>query len=215
MSQAASTHRLKALLRNYHRGEFDRSDDEIDRSIGLRRLATENRLSFSDLILHYGHHRVETGDFPYRIIRSAFKRLEQYRWKSLLDIGSGYGRVLFYGALVFDRRCCGIELVDERAMETRRVTKALGLPEVTVRQADVTRAAWPEADCYFLMNSALPEYLPELARRLDTIAREKEILVVSHSTANLHICELPSLMEIDADPDEGSYGLRTFRSRQG
>ncbi len=204
---------LARRLGEYHRGGRRYSNADIDALIGIRRDSTEARLDFTDLILTYGHHRVDTGDFPYRIIRRAFRRLAGYSWSSLLDIGCGYGRVLFYAAALFECRGYGIELIAERAREAARVRQHRGWHAIQIQQGDITRLDWPPADCYFVMNSVLPEYMPDLSRRVDAIARQRRIFVVSHSTANQFFAALPSLHEFAADPRAGSFGLKTYCSK--
>src|SRR5262249_10351163 len=48
----------------------------------------------------YGTNRLQQGDMPYSSIRTLYRYLGLEPCVRLLDLGSRYGRVLFYGALL-------------------------------------------------------------------------------------------------------------------
>jgi len=188
-------------------------DTELDGRIGLDPERCEPAEPLGKLLLVYGNHRIERGDLPYDVIRDLFHRLPEGLGTPLVDIGSGYGRIAFYGGLLRrELRFWGIELVRQRVTEACRVRDALGLDGVAFVQGDATAAQWPETDRYCLMNPDLLTHAPALIRRLEGEGRRRPIVIASVSTTNLLLEVEPWLEEIG--PSAGSrLALRLFASR--
>jgi SAM-dependent methyltransferase len=204
---------LRRHIAALHRSEEPIEDADLDTRIGLRVAGPEP--SLGDLLLRYGHHRVERGDMSYDTIRQLFHKLEAPLATPLIDLGSGYGRIGFYGALLAGIRYWGIELVRERVDEARRVQAALGLRGLEFEHGDATTSRWPESSHFCLMNSVLPSVRPAIIARLAECARRRRILIASVSTANPALDRLPWLEEIrEPGAERGSaLELRVFRSK--
>lgn len=205
---------LKRLLVALHRSDDPIDDDALDARIGLSPSAAEPRQSLGDLLVTYGQHRLYRADLPYTIVRGLFRLLDLPAGASLLDLGSGYGRVAFYGHLLLEARICGIELVRERVAEARRARQRLGLSGLDFRCGDAATAPWPEASHYCILNPFLPSVLPPVIDRLEEIARHRRIVIASISTSNLVFDRLAWLETIASAPTElgNAMGLQIFAS---
>lgn len=139
---------------------------DLDRLLHLSPRSVENGLSLLGLARSYGVHRFEFGDLPYSLIRELMRKVNPGPRTSILDLGSGYGRIGLYSALVFQARYTGIEIVAERVAAAQRAADELELPDVEFVHADALRAAWPSATCVCLMNSFLPSLMRDALPRL-------------------------------------------------
>jgi SAM-dependent methyltransferase len=189
------------------------ADADLDARIGLRIGADGSARSWLDLLVAYGHHRIDQADLPYSLFRVLFRRLEVPAGEVLLDLGSGYGRIAFYGALLRETRVHGIELVQDRVDEALRVRERLGLAQLEFTCGNAVTAPWPETRWYCVLNSFLPSVLPAVVSRLRRSARGRRIVIASISTSNLVFADQPWLAELPpvAEPCD-SLGLRLFAS---
>lgn len=215
-SSAGFRGRLAALRRHVaglHAGGSSIDAAGLDRRIGLCPERCEPTEPLAHLLLAYGNHRIERGDLPYEVIRELFRRLPPGGTGPLVDLGCGYGRIAFYGALLRSGfGFWGIELIRQRVAEACRVRDELGLSALHFIQGDATSVDWPESDRYCLMNPDLPAHAPVLIRRLESEGRRRPIVVASVSSTNLLLAEEPWLQELG--PPAGSrLGLRLFASR--
>jgi SAM-dependent methyltransferase len=209
-SQVAALRRRIARL---HASDEPIDDGELDTCIGLAIPTVLPVRGWLDLLMRYGHHRIDQADLPYSLFRQLYRRLELPPGELLLDLGSGYGRAAFYGALLSKARVHGIELVHERVEEARRVRARWGLDSVELTCADAVTAPWPETGWYCVLNSFLPSVLPLVIARLRAAASRRRIVIASVSTANAAFAAQPWLVELPpvCAPCD-SQGLRLFAS---
>ncbi len=205
---------LRRRIARLHASEAPIDDRDLDARLGLAIPAQLPVDSWLGLLMRYGHHRIDQADLPYSLFRQLYRRLELPAGEILLDLGSGYGRAAFYGALLSQARVHGIELVRERVEEARRVRARLGLETVELTCADAVTAPWPETRWYCVLNSFLPSVLPAVLARLRAAAQRRRIVIASVSTSNLAFAEQSWLVEMHpaAAPCD-SQGLRLFASR--
>ena len=173
-----------ALFRTVDASDSSTDDHAIDDALGLRRSEIEAGLSLGQLLVRLGHHRVETADLPYHVIRDVYRALDLPAGVAVLDLGSGYGRIAFYGALLWNRRVYGIEIVPERVREAQRVKEEFGFDTVHFTAGDVLAVPWPEVTVYLALNSVLPDLMPRLIGRLRHEAAARPIRIASICTAN-------------------------------
>lgn len=200
----------RRVLAAYHGGLTPAEDADLDRLLHLTPRRVEAGLSLPGLIRSYGVHRFEFGDLPYSLIRELMRKVNPGPRTSMLDLGSGYGRIGLYGALMFQTRYTGIEIVAERVAAAQRAARELKLPDVEFVHADALRAAWPSATCVCLMNSFLPSLLNEALPRLRGLCHAAEgVTFVAVSTAASKLSEASWLDE----DDDGQGGADPFRLR--
>jgi precorrin-6B methylase 2 len=192
-------------------------DPALDAALGLRIAEVEGRLNTLALLDRYGVQRFAQGDLSYAVVRSFYRaigpELRRRPAPRLLDLGSGYGRFGFYGALRHGLTVHGLELVAERAAEAARAAAALGLSGLSFEAGDMLAVAWPPAEVYCMMNSVLPDLLPPVLARLETEARERRIVVASVSTSNRAFAAAGWLREISITvEDPAARELRLWES---
>ncbi|EJL25073.1 hypothetical protein PMI01_04537 [Caulobacter sp. AP07] len=194
------------------------NDSALDAALGLRIAQVEGRLNTLELLDRYGVQRFAQGDLSYAVVRSFYRAIgpEARRRPAprVLDLGSGYGRFGFYGALRHGLTVHGLELVAERAAEAARAAAALGLKGLLSFEAgDMLAVAWPPAEIYCMMNSVLPDLLPPVLARLETEARGRRIVVASVSTSNRAFAAAGWLREIPITvEDPAARELRLWES---
>lgn len=206
---------LRQQIAALHASNDPINDTELDDMIGLRTGATEPNMSIGELLVKYGQHRLYPADLPYTIIRDLFRRLRPSPATPVVDLGSGYGRIAFYGTLLDDIPVHGIELIPERVHEARRVQTALGLNCVSFLCGDASTTPWPEARHFCVMNSFSRDILPRVAKRLAHVAQKHRIIIASISTANMMFERSSWLQEIALSQgrDMEIFGVRLFTSR--
>jgi SAM-dependent methyltransferase len=215
VSRSESLEDLKRSIAALHWSDDPIDDDALDARIGLSPSAAEPRASLGDLLVTYGQHRLDRADIPYSNLRDLFRLLDLPAGATLLDLGSGYGRVAFYGHLLRGARVCGIELVRERVDEARRAQQRLGLLDLDFRCGDAATADWPETNYYCVLNAFIPSVLPRVVDRLEEIARHRRIVIASVATSNLTFDRLPWLEKIASAPTVlgSAMGFQVFASK--
>lgn len=161
-------------------------DDRLDAVLGLNRLSVESALSLGVLLVAHGQHRLEASDLSYSIARDVYRSLNvnSESESTIVDLGCGYGRVGFFGAVLWGQKYHGIEILAERVGEARRVQRQLCLDSLRFEVGNIVTCAWPDSAYYLMLNSVLPRYLPEVIERFRQIAATRSITIVSVSTAN-------------------------------
>ncbi len=203
------------LITNYHNANLEADDDELDAALSLRLQEVENDYSLPDLLVQYGgQHRLYLGDTSYHHIRTLYQCLEPFKPRKLLDLGSGYGRILFYGALLWPSvHFTGIEMVSHRVSEVLRVRDEFNLSHLQCIQGDVTNTTWPQADIYCLINSFTPSVMPIVVEQLRQISCCQSIILASASTSNLILEGQGWLEEVPHENDKGArLGIRLFKT---
>ncbi|NEO99661.1 MAG: hypothetical protein F6K58_13475 [Symploca sp. SIO2E9] len=211
---------IRQLITQVHAGNDVLDDQEIDAALGLERATVEKKLDFIDLVLLYGQHRLYQGDISYNFIRELYrklgvlKELGNFRISKILDLGSGYGRVLLYGSLLWPEiSFCGIEMVLERVLEAQKVSKMLGLNSIDLISGDATQISWPWADCFLIMNSFALSVLPKVLSQLKELSKCRNFLIVSVWSTNAYLAEQQWLKEvIMKDFYNEKMGIKIFQT---
>ena len=176
--------RARQAFIDIHAGHGPTDDEALDLVLGLHRAHVEDRFTLVGLVMTHGHHRLEAGDIPYSVIRDLYRMLELRLQTPLLDLGCGYGRIGFYGALLWNQPLHGIEIVPERVAEARRVQQELGCASLRFEVGDLLTASWPEVSCYLMLNSIFPSLMAPVVARLRKIAEARKITIASISSSN-------------------------------
>lgn len=216
---------MTAQRRDAIRAAFERvwigtgatDDDGLDALLDLNRAGVESGLSWGRLLAAHGRQRLEAADLGYRVVRDVYRSLGLNPAETIVDLGCGYGRLGLFGAVLWEQRYEGIEIVAERVTEAGRVQRELGLHSLRFSAGNILTCAWPPATYYLMLNSVLPCYLPQIMERFREIAAAREITIASLSTSNQAFRSQPWLREaIPASPSAAlPVNLRLFTSRVG
>lgn len=97
------------------------------------------------------------------------------------DVGSGYGHVLFYGALTRpDVSFKGIELMTARVVECEEARTRHKISNLSFVAGDVTQGGFSDADILFLFNPFPPDTMGAVVERIEQLARAKPLVVIDY-----------------------------------
>ena len=120
----------------------------------------------------------------YHTIRKIFEKLEPQQDDIIYDIGSGYGRFCFYGALTTDAKFKGIETVAGRYEKTQNIKKDFDISNVEFINRNVVNVDLSYGNIFYMFNPFYPDgagTLSSVERMLSVVARKKPITVVTAS----------------------------------
>src|ERR1700693_5530178 len=192
--------RLRSQFRSWHASACSLDDKRLDRVLGIREIKIERALDASKLIREFENERLMYSPTPYDVIRKAMKALNPGSRDTFYDLGAGYGRVLFYGALTHSATFRGIELVQDRVQEANRVKRALALSALDFRQGNAQSADFSDGNIFFLFNPFFLEVLSVVGLRLRRIATHRQIQIASVANSNLYFAGQSWLGEVNYSP---------------
>ncbi|HEY0106454.1 MAG TPA: methyltransferase domain-containing protein [Rhizomicrobium sp.] len=207
---------LARAVRLYHDGAIDLAEARLEwRFFGASRCPLEEPIGAA--LARLGVHKFEEDAGRYDVIRAALRLLPR-SGLTLLDIGSGSGRLMLYAACLGARRVHGIEILAPRAAFARAAAAAHGLSEVAVMRGDALRLAWPKTDALIAMNPFYPSAYPLLRERLIDHARAHDPAIVAASTLRDSLAADPAFNLVAEAAvgwiKLGAFALRRVRQRR-
>jgi precorrin-6B methylase 2 len=182
------------------------SDGALDRALGLVPSGSAGRIDYKALLAHRGALR-QVGDTSYDVIRDVFSSSAVTAANHFVDLGSGIGRILIYGAIVCRAKATGIELLQARVDAVRAIATQHGLNQIKCKTGDASVIGWPaDADCFIVMNSLEASAARAAFLRMRQYARRQPIVVVTFSSLSRLACRNDWL-------SAQSLGLRSAASR--
>jgi len=101
--------------------EATMDNGRLDEIFGIFPLRTEPRIDYSALKARYGQEQYLYEGLHYRVVSEMLRILNLGRETVFYDLGSGYGRILFWAALFTPAQCRGIEIVPERVAAAQKI----------------------------------------------------------------------------------------------
>ena len=154
-------------------------------------------------------HQTGYGPSPLKILETSLQKLPLKKGDTILDVGSGWGRILMSGAILHpDFNFSGVEFVQERAHFLNEAIEKLKLPNAKNKQMDASEPEIePEikkAKAIFLFNSFSPPALKLFIERTKSVVKNtKETKYII--AANEHLFPIP-LHEMGLEALEKSEG---------
>lgn len=182
------TRELRELLLAYHQSDLFVDDNFFDEALGIDYDAAEKsiRSDFYDRFIYAGLPKEHTQS-RYEIIRQVFRLRAPLPGETFYDLGSGYGRLLLYGALLYPKsQFKGIEIVAERTRPAREISRRLGLKNFEQKIGDILSADYSDGDFYYIFNpffSLMPKVLPQLK----AISLKRKFSIVSLELTTLEL----------------------------
>jgi SAM-dependent methyltransferase len=125
---------------------------------------------------------------------------------TLVDLGSGLGKVVLLAALLTGTRACGVEIDPHLVARAASAAASLGIANAQFLHGDIRHAAIPSADAYYLF---IPlQHSEDVVERLAPVAAERSIRVLSQPLDEKRV---PFLRASGAS----SYWLTMYESTQG
>ncbi|OQA03880.1 MAG: hypothetical protein BWY68_00610 [bacterium ADurb.Bin400] len=163
---------------------FDRSNDHLDDSVldlilGINYEESEKELDRHKLRGQYGSEQYIYEGTPYDYIRYFLHILAPEQTDIIYDLGSGYGRVVLYGALTTTARYKGIELIPERVERCNTIKNKISIENADFIRSNVLDHDYSDGTIFFLFNPFATQTLYEVGQRLEEIANSHYIRIVS------------------------------------
>ena len=202
---------IQDSIRSLHHNAAEKDLDTIDDLLAFNYQNAETNISKDkypvDAAIGW---RKEDTQTPYRIIRYFYQKFPPGHDDVVYDLGSGYGRVIFYGASVFPQtRFKGVELVHERVQECQKVLGSHEFRNVTFIEADVLNVDFSDGTYFYFFNP-FPEIMDQVLNKLRRISQSRKITIVAIARTSRDLRNVPWLKEIHRyDP----YRLGVFESR--
>lgn len=119
---------------------------------------------------------------PYSEILHFFWLLRKHEIKSVVDLGSGYGRVAIVMKSIFPKASfLGYEIVDVRVRESRRMFEQLQLSNCEILEEDILQDDFnlPTADLYFIYDFSDPKDIRQILSKLSQRLRSERFFLVA------------------------------------
>lgn len=210
--------------------DWNADSESVDRLLGIKVAEIEAELlKRARMLLPGGNHHTwgaalhqgnqtwvglhpETIQTPYSELLRVCEKLSLKEEDHVVDFGAGYGRL---GLVLHDRfprvTFHGIEYVEERVAEGRRIYQGLGLNPGEITQGDLTAEDFfpEEADHYFIYDFGKVPHIRRLLNQLGEIADRRKFSLVGRGKGvrSLISHEFPWLTPFD---EEENFSLYSF-----
>lgn len=121
------------------------------------------------------------GQTPIKTLYDLGKRLDLSPGDTVLDLGCGEGRALFFLSCYFGCQGIGIDIVEEFIRKANKITYDFGLGNrLTFEWGSIDTHTIPHADVIFLAGSCMEnELLCRLCAKLKKLPKETKLITVS------------------------------------
>jgi SAM-dependent methyltransferase len=161
-------------------------DECLDRILGLNERKVKTKLFGKNLKALYRNEDIyldldpEDLFTPYRVLAQISDQLKFKRGDSLIDLGSGLGRVgIVLGLLNPQLKFLGFELMTERHQQAQNASRRLGLSRrINFICGDLSRTLIPNASYYYLFNPFSYLTLRRVFQELYRNSEKKKIRVL-------------------------------------
>lgn len=171
-------------IKAFHQGLMRLTDKSLDRILGLTSEDWPSgrmpRLSRAAAFAQF--HRAE--ESPYRVIREIFRIPRVIASDHIVDLGSGRGRVLLYGAILLPAMFTGFEVLPVPYRISVAAARYIGLKNISLIHEDMLSTEIPNASCFILMNSMRRPDLKRLIVRLWKISVGRKTTLITYSDAS-------------------------------
>lgn len=193
---------IKEQVKKFDRQELKIESTAMDHILGIDYEETEDSIEESsdyspDLVI--GHSKFYT-QVDYGILREIFKNIQITKQDIFYDLGSGYGRASFYGAVLFPEGLFkGVEYVKERVDAASGIAQRLKLENVKFYESDVLKFDYSDGNIFFMFNP-FPPLMPQVLAELNKISKKKKIKIIAVSQTVIELKVVPWLKLIQTIP---------------
>lgn len=144
----------------------------------------EAQFDISDRTITYGLHSFRYGTSEF--LSTIFTHLDLKPGTTFYDLGSGYGKVIVYGALLFPEvQFKGIEILEERYKISDEAIQLSQLSNASVIHADLLLSDISDGDVFYIYNPLFEFQYPLLMDLLKKAAADKTIIVIAESRCDV------------------------------
>jgi hypothetical protein len=161
-----------------------RTFDEVEAYIGRRIAEIETQLVLADMTIEHGLHSFRFGSSGF--LPEIFAHIDLKPGKVFYDLGSGYGNVLFYGAMQFPKvQFKGIEILAERNTICETIVQKTGLANVEAIRGNILETDFSDGDVFYIFNPLFDFQYDILLEQLHDISLRKPVTVVAESRCDV------------------------------
>jgi hypothetical protein len=167
--------------------------DQVDAHLGMQIEKVEKKLRLHGCLIKAPGARAKPQELwiglaakrfltPYTEIRTILSLLKPKQGSTIVDLGSGYGRMGFVIGRHYPKiKFIGYEYAGERVKESKKCLNRLRYPLVKFRHADLSSLEFRPitADYYFIYDYGTQEAIKKTLGDLKKTAQEKSITVVA------------------------------------
>jgi SAM-dependent methyltransferase len=172
---------VKKIFSQYHKGQIDIKYADLDMVLALDYDSVESKVDKTqypqtDTWIGFPKFQTQT---DYNVIKKVFSSLDLTENDIFYDLGSGYGRVIFYGSILYPKTTFkGVEFVEDRVKEARRLAHSLNLENANFIAKDVLKQDLSDGSVFYIFNS-FPSLMWDVLRNLKKVAEKKIIRIVA------------------------------------
>lgn len=172
---------VKKIFRQYHDEKINLKYADLDTILGLDYESAEAQVDqnkYPQKEAWIGAPKFQT-QTDYNKIRKVFSVLTLDKSDVFYDLGSGYGRVIFYGGLINPEVTFkGVEYVKERVVESQKLARRLKVKNVSFIARDVLKQDLSDGTVFYIFNS-FPSIMHEVLKNLKKVAGTRTIRIVA------------------------------------
>lgn len=120
----------------------------------------------------------------YERIREILNALGLKASDVVYDLGCGYGRLVFYGALTTEAQFRGIELVPERVRAARAIKERFAIANAEIIEGNVLDQDFSDGNIFYMFSPFSQQTLQQVLDKLRVISLTKPITIVSYCIGN-------------------------------
>lgn len=160
------------------------SFNQISDFISTRASEIEETFDLGDLTVKYGLQSFRYGTSDY--LEDLFQTLDLKENTVFYDLGSGYGRVILYGAYSFPKvKFKGIEIIEERNDVCDQLINELKLQNIQTYCTDFFKVDVSDGDVFYIFNPLHEDMYARLLGKLKEVAETKDITIIAESKCDV------------------------------
>ena len=160
------------------------SFNHISSFIATKASELEETFDLGDLTVKYGLQSFRYGTSDY--LEELFQTLNLADNTVFYDLGSGYGRVILYGAYHFPKvQFKGIEIIEERNDVCDQLIDELTLKNIRTYCTDFFEVDINDGDIFYIFNPLHEAMYEKLLEKLKSVAAKKSITIVAESKCDV------------------------------
>lgn len=207
---------IKRLISGVHEGKLKIFLPALDDILGIEYESTESQISKEEYKLLDAciNTLKENSQTKYDEIRLLFQYLKLSSNDVFYDLGSGYGRVIFYGGVLNPTTSFkGVEIIKERVMHAQPLAEQLGLKNVKFIANDILVELLDDGTVFYIYN-AFPSIMGQAMEKLKLVAKKHTIKIIYEGPREPHI-ENADWLELEKDliPQRTAFPLKVYRSK--
>lgn len=184
----------------------------VEQKIMLNKKYAQEKYQSSMMPEYWSGLAVQTLQTPYTEIREIIERLAPKPGQTIVDLGSGYGRMgHVIGKHYPHVNFVGYEYVEERVQESQRCLGIHYYPNVSIKREDLSSAEFRPmvADYYFMYDFGSRPAIEKTLADLQNIAINQKITVVGRGRNTRDTIERrhPWLGEVNAPEHRPQYSI--------